>query len=579
MEMLRSPDTGNPNSLYMPTQARSNPALVGGLSFKQLKKALRLGQKHAEKQEWAESVKHLLVAWDAIPEDINILTLLAHSLVQLGVRDKAIAVLERALTIHEPTHGLIDVIQRLAMAMDMNDIAVKLGEQLIVMEPQEPLYYVNLATAYSGEERLDDSIAMLQQVIPHFPDNAALWNVLATQVRQRDGSEACYVFYEEALKHAPNSSVILGNYSHARLMAMEFDAALELGQRAIAANPNSAEPRISVGQLLFLKGQLEEGWQHYEFRNDQRRTSKQTQHYTHGLPIWNGEDLSGKSILLAAEQGIGDEVMWGNFFPFMKDKAARIIIGCDQRLVSIYKRRFPDAEVCAYADRMISGYRYRVFPEIEAKMKSGDLKVDYACMVGSAPKFDWVNPDQIKPHEDGFIVSDPQLRDDMKAKLDKISSKPKVGLAWRSGLMTAERNHLYASIEALGPIMALSEHVDFINLQYGDVSAELDAIEDMHGVTVHALEGVDLKADIEANLAIMGNCDIVVSSCSAPGIFSMSLGRPTLLMSSGKPWWSFGAGNIAPFAKDTELFADGKGTDWTAMLGRVADRVKERLVL
>lgn len=550
-----------------------------GLSYKQLRKALKQGQAHAERQEWAEAVKHLLIAWDAMPEDINILTLLAHSLVQLGVRDKAIAVLERALQVHEPNDALIDVIQRLAMAMDMNEIAVKLGEQLIVMKPDEPLYYVNLATAYSGVGAIDRSIEMLQQVIPHFPDNANLWNVLATQVRQRDGSEACYIFYEEALKHAPDSAVILGNYSHARLLAMEFDESLKLGLQAIKLNPDAPEPRISAGQLLFLKGELAQGWEHYEFRNDQRRTSKQTQHYTHKLPEWQGESLSGKTILIAAEQGIGDEVMWGNFIPFLSDQAEKILIGCDRRLVSIYQRRFPEADVCAYADRMISGYRYRVFPEIEAKMASGELTPDYSVKVGSGPKFSWTNLKAVQPHKDGFLVADPGLKAEMQARLDAISEKPKIGLAWRSGLMNAERSHLYASIEVLGPLMALSEQVEFVNLQYGDVAAELEAAEAMHGVKIHALEDVDLKADIEANLAIMDCCDMVVSSCSAPGIFSMSLGRPTLLMSSGMPWWTFGAGKKVPFAIDTEVFADGKDTDWPLMIGRMADRVRERLNL
>ncbi len=550
-----------------------------GLSHKQLNKALKKGQMHADRQEWAEAVKYLLLVWEALPDDIDILTVLAHCLVQLGVRDKAIAVLERALSIHEPTAILIDVIQRLALAMQMYEIAVKLGEQLIAMVPSDPVYYINLASAYSGVDRLDDSIEMLQAVIPHFHDNAELWNVLASQVRRRDGSEACYIFYEEALKHAPDSAIILGNYSHARLMVMDFEKSLELGLRAIEINPDSVEPRISAAQLFFLKGKMKEAWEYYEFRNDVRRGPDQTQHYTHGLPSWQGEDLKGKTLLIAAEQGIGDEVMWGNYIPFLADRAEKLLIGCDARLVSIYRRRFPEAVVCAYTDRIMSGYRYRVFPEIEAKMKSGDIAPDYACAVGSTPKFEWTSTEAVVPHTDGFLTADPERLSDIRARFLDIGDKPKIGLAWRSGLMNDERKAMYASVAVLGPLLALSEHVDFINLQYGDVADELQAVKDMHGVTIHSFEDIDLKQDIEANLAIMEACDIVVSSCSAPGMFAMSLGRPTLLMGQGLPWWSFGAGDRAPFVKEAEFFADGIEAGWSVTVGRVAGRVKERLCL
>ena len=550
-----------------------------GLSRKQLYKALRRGQDHAERQEWAEAVKHMLVAWNAMPENIDILTVLAHSLVQLGVRDKAIAVLERALSIHKPTKALIEIIQGLALAMQMYEIAVKLSEQLIAMDPGDPAYYVNLATAYSGVERLDESIEMLQAVIPHFPESAELWNVLAAQVRQRDGSEASYIFYEEALKLAPDSAIILGNYSHARLLAMDFEKSLELGLRAIELDPDSIEPRISAGQLYFLQGRMKEAWAQYEFRSDIRRTSAQTQHYSHGIPNWQGEDLEGKTILIAAEQGIGDEVMWGNYLPFLADKAEKICIGCDPRLVSIYRRRFPDAVVCGYLDRIISGYRYRVFPEIESKISSGEISPDYACMVGSAPSFDWTSTEAIVPHSDGFLSADPDRLSDIRGRLAKISEKPKIGLAWRSGLMKAERKTMYASVEALASLLALSEHVDFVNIQYGDVADELQAAKELHGVTIHNFDDIDLKQDIEANLAIMEACDIVVSSCSAPGMFSLSLGRPTLLMAQGVPWWSFGAGDRAPFAKDAEFFAGGIEAEWSSTVDRIAKRVKERLSL
>ncbi len=152
-------------------------------------------------------------------------------------------------------------------------------------------------------------------------------------------------------------------------------------------------------------------------------------------------------------------------------------------------------------------------------------------------------------------------------------------LAWRSGIISSERSFLYAGIEDLGPLMALSDQVDFINLQYGEVTEELARFKEEYGVTVNNFSDVDLKADIEANLAIMSQCDLVVSSCSAPGMFAMSSGRPTLLMSSVPPWWCFGATPRVPFAKDAGVFFGETSTDWEGTVKKVVHEIQKRLRL
>ncbi|WP_262694970.1 tetratricopeptide repeat protein [Kordiimonas aquimaris] len=546
-------------------------------SIKDVRRAIKLGHKHASDEEWAEAVKHLVIAWDAMPDDISILTLLAHSLVQLGVRDHALAVLERALRVNEPTVELIDVIQRLALDMGFFDIAIKLCAQLIQMAPRVPGYYVQMATAYSSLGRYDESINMLQAAIPLFPESADLWNVLATQVRERDGLDAADVFFEEALRLDPNNYKVINNYSISFTRRNQFDKALELALRATEHNKDLPDPHIGAALLLFMKGEMQEAWKHYAYRQDVRRRANQSQIYTHKLDQWQGEPLKDKTIFVTAEQGIGDEVMWGSYLPHIYKEAKKLIIGCDPRLVSIYQRRFPDAIVARYADKIMSGYRYRSFPDVEYKMKSGDLDIDYYIPVASIASFAWHTSDDIRPPSDGYLTPCPQLTETFKEKLGSISHKPKIGIAWRSGLMTSSRNYLYASIEALGPIFALSDKVDFINVQYGDVANELALAEKLHGVKIHDFPDVDLKADIEANLAIMSECDLVISSCSAPGMFAMSVGTPTLLMSGSTPWWQFGHDNIVPFAADAEIITNTGDTDWEDIVLRLSERVNQRL--
>jgi len=545
----------------------------------ELRRALKKGQEYGDLGEWEKALPYLLKAWDAMPEDLNLLTLLSQGLLQVGVRDKAIAVLERTLAIHGETVEICAIMVNLALEMGMPEVAAKVSRRLIEMEPENPIRYVNLATAYTGMKELDTSIEMLQSVLPIFPDSADLWNVLATQVRARDGVEASSVFFEEAMRLGPNDFKIFSNYGQSLLMIGEYERALEVDMRAIELNPKSPEPRIGAAQLLFYKGAFPEAFENYEYRLDNRRSLNQVILYTHQQQRWQGEDLEGKSLLVTSEQGIGDEVMWGNYLPFLYERAEKLYIGCNYRLVDIYKRRFPNAHVEKHIDQIHQGYRYRSYPLVQQLIKDGEVEIDYSVPVASSPAYAWQTLDDVKPHPEGFLVPDSERANQMRERLAAISDKPKVALAWRSGVMTVDRAYIYASIEAMGPLMELKDKVDFINVQYGEVSEELALAEKMYGIKIHDFEDVDLKMDIEANLAIMDACDLVISSASAPGQFAIAVGAPTILMSAPKQWWAFGGTDKPGFAKDCELIIGGEITDWNDIMTRVRDRAVDKLSL
>ncbi len=542
-------------------------------------KAYEKGRKYVDEHDWPNAVKHLLVAWETYPKNLSVLTLLAHALVQLGVREKAIEVLEKILEHHGPDSNVCAIMLQMALNMGMYDIGVKIGNLLISMDPENPSHYVNLATAYQNNGQIQEAIEFLQGVIQMFPEHSDLWNILGTSVRLRDGAADSLIFFEESLRLDPRSYKALSNYAHALLLIGDVDGAMKADLRAVEVDENASEAHIGLGMMLLYSGRLAEAWDHYKYRNASGRTIDQSQIYTHGLPEWQGESLEGKGLFIAAEQGIGDEIMWGNFLPFLYDRAEKLFIGCDRRLVSIYQRRFPNAFVEAYRDGIREGYRYRVFPEAERRIKAGELKMDFSIMLASAARYDWSGKDDVCCHPDGFCFADPELSATYKMRLDSYSKKPKIALAWRSGKMTRERSYLYATPEDMKPLMALADKVDFVNLQYGDCSEELKSIKALYGVDVINFEDVDLKQDIEANMAIVDNCDLVLSVCSAPGMFSMAAGVKTIIMSPDRPWWSFGSDQKVLFARDAEMVHVEKDKGWPEIMDVVVRKVKGELGL
>ncbi|MFC4349663.1 hypothetical protein ACFO5Q_17565 [Kordiimonas lipolytica] len=540
-------------------------------------KAFKAAEKAAKKMDWGNVAKHLLIAWDAVPNDLGLLTLLAHSLVQLGVREKAIAVLERALKYHEPTPDICAIMLELAVKMEFYDIAIKVGHQLIAMDADTPSHFVNLASAYSGAERYDEGIELLQAVLPRFPKHGDLWNVLATMVRFRDGIGPSYVFLDEALRVDPTNYKALSNYAQSLTFDLRLEEALKMDARAMRANPSNPEPFLGAAQLQFYFGKLDKAWDNYTRRLDHTRRLNQTQIFTHKVPKWKGQDLAGKSLFILGEQGIGDEVMFGTYMTFLYEQVEKLYIGCDYRLVSIYQRRFPNATVEAYRDAFAHNYRYRSFPKIESDMAKGEISIDYAIEVASCPRFEWTKTANIKPHPAGYLVPDPELDEKFKDKLAAAGSKPKIGIAWRSGNLTGLRSGIYASIEELGPLFALKDEVDFVNLQYGECADELVRAKELFGVDIIQFDDVDLKKDIEANLAIMNNCDFVVAAVSAPAIFSQAIGTRTVLLTQIAPWWCFGDREKIPFAPGTTFIDAQGGVSWAEVAEFAADTIRRNL--
>lgn len=544
-------------------------------SLKEIQRALKLGQAHAQKREWPEAVKHLLVAWDAMPEDLHILTVLAHALVQLGVRDKAIAVLERALNVHEPNAALIGVMANMALEMGMNDISEKLNSQLVQMEPKNPVHYINLLTALNKQEKYDSAIDIAQSVLPLFPDSSDLWNVLASSVMFRDGNEASIVFYEEALRLDPNNFRALNNISNA---LTDRELANKYVMRALELAPDSADLNIARAFYMFREGgDMEPAWKHYSYRLHSRRAQNQNLTYTHKLPMWQGEPIGDKTVFATCEQGIGDEVLFATPLRELEKQCKQLIIGVDPRLVSIYQRSFPDAIVDSYLDRMHAGYRYRIFPRVEKQKEQGELQIDYAIPFGELCGQYWRKTEDVKFPEEGYLVPDPERKAEWAERLGALEHPINIGISWQSGTMHASRKRYYLTLEEMLPLLK-TKGVNFINLQYSKVSEELKAFEEKHGITIHHWDDVDLRADIEANLAIMSNLDLAIGPAISTQVFAASVGLPVWWFTVYKPWWTFGGEEgVVPWARNGRYFSRYPDIDWERTVGIVTEELQAML--
>lgn len=518
-------------------------------------KEFELGRKAAKAGDWHSVAKHLLVAWEVYSDDLPLLTVLSHALVQLGARSQAIELLEKTLQRHKATPDICAIMLQMALEMTMYDVAVKIGRILIEIDPQTPGHYINLASALAGAEEYDAGISMLQAVIPMFPEVSGLWNVLGSLVQQRDGREASKAFFHESIRLDPKNFKAYSN-----LAGAEEDQTKrhEIITEAIKLEPKNPEPHLINAFCLMHMGRLKEAFKEYEFRMDPSRKLGQSLSYTHKVPRWDGSSLAGKTLMVTGEQGIGDEVAFAPLLHRVYKEAEKLYIGCEPRLVSIFQREFPNAVVARHATKSQYGYIYRSFPEIEYAMRDDGLEIDWAVPIASLPGYFWEGPEDIEEFPDGYLSADPALATEFAKKIAGAGKGLKVGIVWRSGNITGIRKRSYLNLEQMLPILA-TKGVTFFSLQYTNVREELEAFEKEHGIKIHTFDGVDMKNDIESNLAIMANLDLVLGAPTSPLSFAASLGVRTWWMCEMEPWWRYGFDGGRPkFLPQGKYFTQGE---------------------
>lgn len=541
-------------------------------SLKQLKQLLTKGQKHIAAGDYAGASKYLVEAWNLNPQNFDLLVSVADVLGKLGVRGKALAVLEQALAIHGPKPEVIHVLGNLSTELGMFDVMEKLYRIYITIKPDDPAGYNNLASALEKQDKLDDAIAVLQDVIPLFPEAPALWNTVGSAVAARDGYKASIPFYSEAYRLAPKSYNILNNISLAYEHTGDHATAIDFAKKAIKVDPDNWNAHMGLAASYLAIGKLGKGWKEYEWRNDPKAQS--SLFYTHGLPAWTGKPLAGKRLLVCPEQGVGDEILFAASYPALIAEAEQLYIGCDRRLVSLYARSFPTAEIGAYGDGFRDGYRFRAMPDLQGQGTRDLPPADCAIACGSIPLHRWTRVEDLPDNRDGFLVPDPERLALWRERLAALGPRPKIGIYWRSGVQNSRRNKHYAPIEAWGPVFKAFPDVDFINLQYGDCSAERALVQDKFGVTIHHWDDAELKNDLETVAALSKCVDLAIGTASAPGMFSFAVGTPTWWLLPIRPWWSFGSTDVTPFFSGGRMFIGSVDNPWDGLIPRLVTELR-----
>ena len=444
------------------------------------------------------------------------------ALQELARLEDALAAFQRAAALAPPA---VEPACHLAMclrALDRHPEAARELERVLALAPEAPDPARLLAIVLRELGAADRAAAVIQPAVAARPDDVEARCVLA-QVLQE-----------------------LGDLDGAR---SQFDAALE-------RDPRAASARVGRALLRLAQGDFAGGWDDYAARLDSAETPRR------GFPFpeWDGGPLAARSVLVYAEQGLGDEIMFASCIPDLVAEAARVVLECDPRLAALFARSFPGVQVQG-APRTREHAWLASAGAIDVQIAAGSLPGRYRRHVGAFPG------------ARGYLRADPAGTARWRGRLDALAPARKIGLAWRGGLVRTRRNTRSLSATALAPLLARPD-VHWISLQHDATVEELAALRAVaRGGLTHWPEAWS-NADEAASL--MSALEAVVTVCSSVVHLGGALGVRVLTLVPASPEWRYlVSGSSMPWYPSVELVRQPRAGDWQPVVAAVTRRLDE----
>jgi tetratricopeptide (TPR) repeat protein len=395
-------------------------------------------------------------------------------------------------------------------------------------------------------------VAVLESVTARNPVHAEALNMLGLVLAREFGRFAeGAVLVRRAVEVMPAFREAQANLGWMLTELGNVDEGIVCLDRLLEVDPDDHEARLMRSTALLKAGRFAEGWPDYESRN-QSVTALAS---PYEFPVWNGESNASVTLLVTAEQGIGDQIMFSSCLRDARPRVGSLLIECHPYLVPLLQRAFP-------RDRVGVRDRDGKLPEW-----AGGADVDAQLPMGSLPGL-FRNDINSFPRHTGYLRANPDRVKFWEGRLQSLGPGLKAGLSWKGGTVISRRSLRSLAPEMLSPL--LSKPGFFINLQYGSTEAELAEFAGLGGAGkfVHwpyALESYEETA------ALIVALDLVISVCTAVIHLAGALGRPVWILTPSAPEWRYlGAGETLPWYPSARLFRQEEPFLWTEVLERVA---------
>jgi len=497
-----------------------------------------------------------LTAYDqgllSAPDDARLHRGRSKMLAEMDRPEEAIAAMAEAARL-APDDAIVAFHQGTMLArFNHAEDAAKALERAATLDPDDSEIWMAYGNALTAVKEQQKAVDALSRAIELNPESAAAYTNLGNILAEEAMLEEAISAHLRAIQLAPGLYQSYVNLGSALQTACRPQEALRAYQKAAELNPGHDGILWNLALCLLSVGRLE-GWDIYGFGfgSGQRKPMRPFP----GL-LWEGQDLSAKTIMIWREQGIGDDLRFSTVIPDLIAEAGHVIVETDPRLVDLYQRSWPDATVRAEQPRATGLGNY---PEDE-------IDFDYTAPAGIAASLRRRTLDAF-PKNSRPLVADPEKRSAARAWLDSLGHGPKVGLTWRSGLRNPVRDIFATNLQDWAKLQEI-EGLKLINLQFGNPQDEIREAAEKHGLTIHEMPGLDTHGDLDGTAALTAELNFATGLWNAAAEMTGALGVPGLFYMPAHHPMQVGTGTL-PWQPTLQIYPVMPGFDRAELLGRI----------
>lgn len=432
--------------------------------------------------------------------------------------------------------------------------AAREGYLAILAAGENPVAEHYLGVIDMQEGRPADGEARIRRALARRSDVPDFHNNLGLCLRAQHRLEEAIASYRAALDLHPGYAPAWSNIGLDLHKLGRLDEALDAFNHAVALDDRVAQTRFSRALVLLARGDYQTGWVEYEWR---ARCPEYASGYNlpsgiDAAPLWQGQDLQGKSILLLDEQGIGDTLQFIRYAAVLAARGARVSLHCR----------------AAHVAELL-----RTAPGIDHVFTPGTLvpRHDILCRVMSLPRLCGTTSVSTIPTAAAYLRAPEARRLPWRNRLAGYRSHLRIGIAWSGNPRNADDYNRSCPLTAFAPLFELRNCM-WISLQLGAGREQLD------GVPNPPVDWGDDQHGYLDTAALMCELDLIVTVDTSIAHAAGALGVPTFLLLSYSPDFRWLAGrDDSPWYPGLRLFRQRKRGDWASVMAPLADALRHRL--
>lgn len=498
----------------------------------QIDALFRQGQQLHRTGRLAEAEQLYRQALSLAPRHAEALHALGALALQAGRPDMAETLLRQAVRL-KPASGFQITLAAALTAAGRPGEAADMARRALHGTPGDAMGWQVLGHALSDSGRAAEAVAAYREARRLRPELPDICNNLGTALRQAGRLEEA----EAVLRQAPAEPFALVNLSSVQKERGRFAEAEATLRRALGLSPNHPVLRYNWALLMLLLGRTDEAWDGWE----QRFAAQAVPDRGLAQPQWRGEALNGRSLLVYAEQGLGDTIQFCRYLPKLPEP---VVFEAPARLM-----------------RLLSGN-----PDMPSLVAAGGIppRADVVVPLLSLPA-----RTRVAPVAPPYLFAEANRIAVWRERIGREGTR--VGIAWQGNSARHEDKGRSLPLACFAPLAEVPG-LRLISLQRGEGEEQLAEA----AFPVERLEGFDAGPDAFLDAAaVMTVIDLVVTSDTAIAHLAGALGRPVWLALRKVPDWRWMLDRAdSPWYPTMRLFRQETDGDWQPVFRAMAEALR-----